>query len=107
MNWGVSLTRPRYNVRVNWNYRGTSRNNVVTGASIEPGTFNWNSKRLYVDVVGEITLKRSIALFYNFRNIGDATEDVKIYGPSTPSVARFRQRVDYASLWTFGIKSTF
>ena len=107
MNWGVSLTRPRYNVRVNWNYRGTSRNNVVTGASIEPGTFNWNSKRLYVDVVGEITLKRSIALFYNFRNIGDATEDVKIYGPSTPAVARFRQRVDYAALWTIGIKGTF
>ncbi len=107
MNWGVSLTRPRYNVRVNWNYRGTSRNNVVTGASIEPGTFNWTSKRLYVDVVGEVTLKGSIALFYNFRNIGDATEDVKIYGPSTPAVARFRQRIDYASLWTIGVKGTF
>ena len=107
MNWGVSLTRPRYNVRVNWNYRGTSRNNAVTGASIEPGTFNWTSKRLYVDVVGEITLKGSIALFYNFRNIGDATEDVKIYGPNTPAVARFRQRIDYASLWTIGVKGTF
>ncbi len=107
MNWGVSFTRPRYNVRVNWNYRGTSRNNLVTGASIEPGTFNWTSKRLYVDVVGEITLRRGIALFYNFRNIGDATEDVKIYGPSTPAVARFRQRVDYASLWTIGLKGTF
>jgi|LakMenEpi03Aug12_release.lakeMendotaPanAssembly.Ray.scaffolds.fasta_scaffold71260_2 TonB-dependent receptor len=106
-SWGVSLTRPRYNVRVNWNYRGLARNNRVNGASIEPGTFNWTSKRLYVDVVGEVLLRGRISLFYNFRNIGDATEDVKIYGPSTPSVARFRQRVDYASLWTVGLKGTF
>jgi hypothetical protein len=92
---------------VNWNYRGLARNNRVNGASIEPGTFNWTSKRLYVDVVGEVLLRGRISLFYNFRNIGDATEDVKIYGPSTPSVARFRQRVDYASLWTVGLKGTF
>lgn len=105
--WGVSLTRPRYNVRVNWNHRGLARNNRVNGVSIEPGTFNWTSKRLYVDVVGEVLLRGQISLFYNFRNIGDATEDVKIYGPSTGSVARFRQRVDYASLWTVGLKGTF
>ena len=58
-------------------------------------------------MVGEVQLRGRIALFYNFRNLGNATEDVKIYGPSTPSVARFRQRIDYASLWTFWRKGTF
>lgn len=106
-SWGVSLTRPKFNVRVNWNYRGLSRNNTLTGASIEPGTFSWTSKRLYMDVVGEYYFRGRLAFFYNFRNIGNATEDVKIYGPSTPSVARFRQRIDYAALWTLGIKGTF
>ena len=106
-SWGVSVTRPKYNVRVNWNYRGRSRNALVTGNSIEPGTFNWTSKRLYVDVVGEYKLWKQTAFFFNLRNVGDATEDVKIFGPSTPEVARFRTRIDYASLWTFGIKSTF
>jgi TonB-dependent receptor len=106
-SWGVSLTRQKYNVRVNWNYRGRSRNNLVQGNSIEPGTFNWTSKRLYVDVVGEYKLWKQTAFFFNLRNVGDATEDVKIFGPSTPEVARFRTRIDYASLWTFGIKSTF
>ena len=106
-SWGVSVTRQKYNVRVNWNYRGRSRNNLVQGNSIEPGTFNWTSKRLYVDVVGEYKLWKQTAFFFNLRNVGDATEDVKIFGPSTPEVARFRTRVDYASLWTFGIKSTF
>ncbi len=106
-SWGVSLTRPKYNVRVNWNYRGRSRNALISGASIEPGTFNWTSKRLYIDVVGEVYFWKQMAFFYNFRNIGDATEDVKIYGPNTPAVARFRTRIDYASLWTFGIKGTW
>ena len=106
-SWGISLTRPKYNVRVNWNYRGRSRNNLITGNSIEPGTFNWTSKRLYMDVVGEIYFWKRMAFFFNFRNIGDATEDQQIYGPSTPEVARFRQRIDYASLWTFGVKGTW
>ena len=43
-SWGISLTRPGYNLRVNWNYRGRQRRAAVaTGASIEPGTFNWGS----------------------------------------------------------------
>ena len=46
-------------------------------------------------------------MFFNLRNVGDATEDLQIFGPSTPEHAQFRQRNDYASLWTFGIKGTF
>jgi len=106
-SWGISLSRKKYNVRLNWNYRGRSRNNLVTGNGIEPGTFNWTSKRLYLDVVGEYTLWKQTAFFFNLRNVGDATEDVKVFGPNTPEVARFRTRIDYASLWTFGLKGTW
>ncbi|MDP3071900.1 MAG: carboxypeptidase regulatory-like domain-containing protein [Opitutaceae bacterium] len=106
-SWGISLTRQKYNLRLNWNYRGRSRNNLITGTGIEPGTFNWTSKRLYMDVVGEYKLWKQTAFFFNLRNVGDATEDTKIFGPNTPEVARFRTRVDYASLWTFGVKGTW
>jgi hypothetical protein len=92
---------------VNWNYRGRQRNAAVTGVGLEPGTFNWSSKRLYVDVLGEVVVWKRLAVFANLRNAGDATEDVEIAGPSTPDVAQFRQRIDYASLWTIGIKGTF
>jgi Ca-activated chloride channel family protein len=60
-----------------------------------------------IDIVGEYYFWKRTAFFFNFRNINDATEDVKIFGPSTPDVARFRQRIDYASLWTFGVKGTW
>ena len=107
-NWGLSLSRPKFNIRINENYRGIQRRAAVTGASIEPGTYNYRPKRLYVDVTGEYYLSRRLGLFFALRNIGGATEDTKIYGPNTPKYARFRQRDDYGgSLWTAGIKGSF
>ena len=83
----------------------------TTGSSttrgVESGTYNYKPKRLYVDVSAEYYLKRSLGVFIAIRNIGSATEDTKIYGPNTPEYAHFRQRDDYASLWTFGVKGTF
>ena len=106
-SWGISLTRKKYNVRVNWNYRGRQRRAAVTGVGIEPGTFNWGSKRLYLDVLGEYYFWKRFAVFANLRNVGAASEDTEIHGPSTPPHAQFRQRIEYASLWTFGVKGTF
>ena len=107
-NWGISLTREKYSVRTNWNYRGRQRRDeVANGSSIEPGTYNWGSKRLSVDVIGEYYFRKRFAVFANLRNVTDATFDTKIYGPSTPAHAKFRQRIDYGSLWTFGVKGTF
>jgi hypothetical protein len=106
-SWGVSLTRQKFNARVNWNYRGRQRNARVTGVGIESGTFNYSSKRLYVDVLGEYYFWKRVGVFVNLRNVGDATEDTEILGPSTPEHAQFRQRIDYASLWTIGIKGTW
>ncbi len=107
-SWGASLTREKFNARVNWNFRGRTRNNpVATSTSIGPGTFNWSSSRLYMDVLGEYNLTKRFALFANLRNFKDATEDLEIAGPLTPLHAQFRQRIDYASLWTIGVKGTF
>ncbi|WP_414664312.1 carboxypeptidase regulatory-like domain-containing protein [Horticoccus sp. 23ND18S-11] len=106
-NWGVSLTRPKFNVRANWNYRGFSRGSPVTGRSIQAGTFNWTSKLLFLDLQGEYYLKKRFAVFASMRNIGDATNDTQIYGPATPELAQFRQRTTYGSLWSFGVKGSF
>jgi iron complex outermembrane recepter protein len=106
-NWGISLTRERYNLRANWNYRGRARGSAVTGRSIEPGTFNWTSKFLFLDLQGEYYLYKRFAVFANLRNVRDATNDFKVYGPSTPEHARFQRRTTYGSLWSFGVKGSF
>ncbi len=106
-SWGVSLTRSKWNTRVNWNYRGRSRQNAVNGRGIEPGTYTWSSKRMYVDVSGEYTFYKRFAVFANLRNIRDASDDLEIAGPNTPAHAQFRSREEYGSLWTFGVKGSF
>ena len=106
-SWGASLTRARYSLRANWNYRSLQRRTEVTGASIGPGTFLFWSKRLYLDLNAEVSVYKRFALFASLRNVGDAPDDIQIIGPSTPEHAQFRQRIAFGSLWTFGVKGTF
>jgi TonB-dependent receptor len=107
-NWGVSLSREKYTLRANWNYRGAQRGSEVTGRSIEPGTYNWNAKQLNVDLQADYRFSRKVGLFAAIRNFGDsAPTDQKIYGPSTPSHARFRSREEVGALVTFGVKGTY
>jgi TonB-dependent receptor len=107
-NWGVSLSRPKYTLRVNWNYTGKRRlGPVAAGRSIEPGMFNWGSKRLVIDVNADYIIWKRISLFASLNNILNEPVDNKIYGPSTPDYAKFRQRQNYGALWTFGVKGVF
>lgn len=108
LNWGVSLSRPKFALRLKWNY--TSRNRqapVATGSSIEPGTFAWGAARTLIDVNGEYRISERWAVFANLNNITDAPADLEIAGPSTPEAAQFRQRQRFGSLWTFGLKGNF
>ncbi|MEO6245008.1 MAG: hypothetical protein ABIQ12_06200, partial [Opitutaceae bacterium] len=106
-NWGASLAREKFSVRANWNYRGLSRGNPLTGRSIQAGTFNWTSKLLFIDVQGDYNLTKRTSLFFALRNVSDTPNDTKIYGPATPEIARFRQRTYYDSLWSFGVRGAF
>ena len=108
-NLGASLSRERFNVRVNWNYRGRQRQDAITGRGIEPGTYIWAPPLRFLDVQGEYNLGRHVSLFANLRNLRNTpTTVVERYGPSTPGVARLYQLTkDGASLWTFGVKGSF
>jgi TonB-dependent receptor len=106
--WGVSLSRERYSVRANWSYSGRRRGTAVAaGSSIEPGTYNWSSKRLEVDLYGEYRVSPRLALFANVRNLLASPLDTQIEGPSTPDHAQFRSRGEVAGVWFLGAKSSF
>lgn len=107
-SWGVSLTRERFNLRANWNYRGRQRGGLVTaGQGIESSTYNWTSKRLSIDLMGEYYFRKQVSLFAIMRNLGDAPIDGKTAGPNTPEYAQFRTRTLIGALWTIGIKGTY
>ena len=98
-----------YNVRISIRQKapGESRNAIAAGPSIEPGTFVWWSKRLYLDLSADYTFYKRFAVFASLRNVGDAPDDIEVHGPSTPAHAQFRQRTEFGSLWQFGIKGSF
>ena len=107
-NWGASLARDTYSLRLRWNYAGRARRGLVAaGRSIDPATYNWNSKRLLVDLNGEYRFNRRIAVFANLANLGDAPVDLEISGPVTPEHAQLRQRQQWGATWTFGITGAF
>jgi outer membrane receptor protein involved in Fe transport len=107
-SWGINLSRRKYSLRANWNYRDRhKRGNASTGSGIEPGTFMWGTKRLYVDLQGEYVVTRHFSIFANLRNLGNAYDDFEVSGPSTPEHAQFRIRRDYGSLWSIGMKGRF
>ncbi len=106
-SWGVNLTREKYNLRANWNYRSRARSSQLTGRGIEPGSYFWRSKRMYLDLEGEYSLTTRFALFANLRNVGDAGVDVERSGPNTPPGSHFWFREKWGSLWTFGVKGKF
>jgi iron complex outermembrane receptor protein len=105
---GFRLTRNKWEFRLNGNYRGEARREkIAAGRSRDNQTFAWGSKRMYVDVSGSYKVMRNLSLFFSLRNVGNATQDFQVYGPSTPEVARFNQREDFGSVWTFGMKGGF
>ena len=107
-SFGFSFVRERYNFRMNWSYQGKSRlGAVATGNSIDSGVYNWQSKRLFLDLLGEFYFTKRFGAYFTLRNVGDTPDQREVEGPHTPSHAQFRSRELAGSLWTFGIKGTF
>ncbi len=107
-SFGFSFVRERYNFRMNWSYQSKNRLGAISGGnSIEPGTFNWQSKRVFLDILGEYNFSKRFGAYFTLRNVGDTPDQREVEGPSTPSYAQFRSRELAGSLWTFGLKGTF
>lgn len=107
-NWGASLSRPTYNLRLNWNYRARQRSaRIAAGASLPADAFFWEVERLYLDVSAERRLTARTTLFINLRNATVVPDEQEAYGAVTPGYARLRQRFDLGALWTIGLKGTF
>jgi iron complex outermembrane recepter protein len=104
---GISLTRPKFSLRFNCNLVARTRQALITGRGIEPGTYSYRNERSYLEVTGEYSLTKRLALFANGRNLDDQAEDLEIQGPNTPAQSVFRQREKFGTLWTVGLKGTF
>lgn len=107
INGGVALVRERFNFRVNVSHQSKNRLGEVSGNSIGPGTFQWQSSRVFSDVLGEFSITKRFGAYCTPRNVSDTPDQREIEGPLTPAYAQFRSREQAGSLWTFGVKGAF
>jgi len=106
-NWGVSLSRPRYTVKLNWNQRGRQRLAPVSGLNVPEGTFQYRNPRLFLDINVEWRITKYAALFASVRNVTDVAWRDEVYGAATPAYARGNNWVQYGAQGIFGVKGSF
>jgi TonB-dependent receptor len=104
---GISLTRAKFNLRLNWTYQSRRQLAAITGGSVGPDTFTFATPRRLIDATGEYHLTKKLSLFGNIRNLTDEPEDFERRGPLTPAYAQFRQSDRYGALWIFGLRGNF
>ena len=108
-SWGASLTREKFNLRVNWTYSSRQRRGPgPVGQSIDSDVYNWFAARLAADVKGEYYFHKRFAVFFNLQNVTNEPIFIsEIASPRTPTYARTVRHFEFSSLWTFGIKGKF
>ncbi|MEY4815829.1 MAG: hypothetical protein RLZZ162_2902, partial [Verrucomicrobiota bacterium] len=107
INWGVSLDRPRFSTKLNWNYTGPRRQNAVVGANVPAGTYTYLKSRLQIDVNVEWRLSRRLGVYATVRNLTNMSNVTEAYAPNTPAYARTRQIDLFGAAYTFGLKGSF
>jgi outer membrane receptor protein involved in Fe transport len=107
MNFGVMCSNARLTLRANWNLRGRTRSGQLSGANVDPGTYNYGHPRRNVDFNSEYRLTRRVSLFANIRNLTGIPWYNEAYGPATPAYARRTRWVEYGSNALLGIKGSF
>lgn len=107
INWGFSLNRPRYNVKLNWNYRGIQRLGAVTGAGIPEGTYTYNAPFLTLNVNAEYRISRRFGAYLTIRNIANTAQVTEIYAKDTPKYARVDNYQNLGSQISLGFKGEF
>lgn len=106
-NWGVSLSRPRFNLKLTWNQRGTQRQGQVTGTGVPSGTYVYLPEYLTLNVNAEYRFSRRVALFTVIRNIANKPLIEQRYGSVTPTYARVSNYQNLGSQISIGLKGEF
>lgn len=107
INWGLSISRPRFNLKLTWNYRGRQRLEQITGTGVPPGTYTYNPQYLTLNVNAEYRFSRRLAAFTVIRNIENRPLIQERYGSVTPEYAHISNYQNLGSQISLGLKGEF
>jgi iron complex outermembrane recepter protein len=107
-NYGFTLSRPKFTVRVKVNDLGRQRRNLITGTNMSPGTYRWRAPRRSVDIDFEYRIRRGISFFIAGRNVNDAPSRYEeVYGVGTPEYSRPNNYWLHGVNYVMGFKGSF
>jgi TonB-dependent receptor len=103
-NWGISLSRPRYNLKLSWNYRGRQRGAAITGTGVPAGAYVYNPEYLTLNVNAEYRFSRRLAFWVLVRNVANKPLIEERYGAVTPEYARISNYQNLGAQISIGLK---
>ena len=109
-SWGLKYGVDRFNVQVNWNYRGRQRllqQSVTSNGVITTSVYDYFKPRIYTDVNFAYRFSGKLGVFVNARNLTNVAQDAQRYGPTSPSWSRTYRREEFGVQYTLGVKGTF
>jgi outer membrane receptor protein involved in Fe transport len=107
-NYGFTLGRPKFTVRVKVNDLGRQRRNLITGTNMVPNTYRWRAPRRAMDIDVQYRLRHGLSLFVAGRNVLDApSRHEEVYGDGTPEHARISNSWLHGINYVFGVKGSF
>jgi TonB-dependent receptor len=105
LNWGFSYARRSVTFMAKWNFRGKRR--LGAQPSLGAGAYEWDDRRLMLDLNLEYQVKRWLVLYGAAQNAFNARAYTLRYGPDTPDYAKNYLTGAFGVGLTFGLKGSF
>jgi iron complex outermembrane recepter protein len=107
-NYGITLSRPKFTLRLKVNDRGRQRLTVATATNVAPGAYRYQAPKRMLDVDFEYRLRRGLSLFIAGRNVTNVPSTYnELYGDGTPEYARTYSYWEHGVNYVMGIKGSF
>jgi TonB-dependent receptor len=106
-SWGVTLSRPKYSVRLNWHARERQQKNLIEGALIPANTYSWTASFVSLDLNCEYRIRKQLAVYAVVRNLTEAIRPDEYSNAATPDYAKQRGVNDSPIRFTLGVKGEF
>lgn len=107
---GLSLTRPRYFVKLTYNYQGEIRTGtagVNAANGIPPDTGVYQAAKSRWGVAAQYSFSKRYAVYLSIVDVTGYVQDLRRYAPDTPDYAKSSRLQELGYFTTIGIRGTF
>ncbi len=105
---GISLVRPRYFVKLTYNYQGETRTgSVATSATVPPDTSNYQGEKKRLGINARYSFSRRYSAYLSIVDVLGYEQLQKRYAPGTPEYAKPTRLQELGYFTTVGVRGEF